>query len=405
LRQTDEPGQWFPPESTASALIQSVGIWHQCPMARMVFIPLLIMLLSQTSSLLSREAGFQWIRIPDIPDATGYKGMYCGVSGGQVILAGGSQFLVPPADGGEKLFNSRIWIRSVQADHSAGWRELEEALAAGLAEGCSVTTPSGVVCMGGIGEAGAVASVFLLVWDPDSGKLLQRTLPSLPYPLGNGSAVYHNGNVYLLACREGTAPVILCLDLTAALGADSGRSWEILTTAPVAHRTAAILALLRTESGDALFLMGGRAVSKGKSSQMDYLRDAWRYDLNGRGWSAVASMPHAALIAARLNTTETTLALMGGSDGHDFERMAELGPNYRIPDRIMVYDAEQDSWRLRGRMPVGLVGAAVVETGKRWLIAGGEYSPALRTNRAHTVEWIPCPMGLEVCNKAEAFDD
>jgi N-acetylneuraminic acid mutarotase len=71
--------------------------------------------------------------------------------------------------------------------------------------------------------------------------------------------------------------------------------------------------------------------------------------------------------------------LLGGSDGHDFERMKELGERYRIPSDVLLYDARKDQWSKAGTMPLGVVGAAVVATGDRWMVAGGEYSPGLRT--------------------------
>src|SRR5688500_9100712 len=46
-----------------------------------------------------------WRRAADLPDPIGLKGMYAGVSGKHVVLAGGSNFPVPLRAGGRKVFH------------------------------------------------------------------------------------------------------------------------------------------------------------------------------------------------------------------------------------------------------------------------------------------------------------
>jgi N-acetylneuraminic acid mutarotase len=75
--------------------------------------------------------------------------------------------------------------------------------------------------------------------------------------------------------------------------------------------------------------------------------------------------------------------------------MAELGARYRLPDRIMIYDAARDAWRAGGAMPLGVVAAAVVDTGRGWIVAGGEYSPGLRTDRVYFVTTAKPPGGVD----------
>jgi N-acetylneuraminic acid mutarotase len=79
--------------------------------------------------------------------------------------------------------------------------------------------------------------------------------------------------------------------------------------------------------------------------------------------------------------------ITGGSDGHDIGRLAELGERYRLPGDAMLFDAAASRWSAAGAMPLGVAGAAVVALpGGAHLVAGGEYSPALRTPRVFVVE-------------------
>ena len=75
--------------------------------------------------------------------------------------------------------------------------------------------------------------------------------------------------------------------------------------------------------------------------------------------------------------------MLGGSDGHDFQRIRELGENYRLPKDVLRYHTARDRWTVAGTMPLGLTAAAVIKTDSGWIIAGGEYAPGFRTARVH----------------------
>lgn len=348
----------------------------------------LIMLTYAIAYDTANASEFRWTRIPDIPDPIGFKGMYAGLTGDHLMIAGGSQFITPLREGGAKVFNSKIWIRSINAEPDEPWLERRESLPRRWGEGCSVTTPFGVVCIGGFGDDGPTADVLLVSLDLDSDTLNFHQLPDLPFPLGNGSASYRDGTIYLLGSFSDQRPIVLSLQVELAIKGQPGGYWNIVTLFEGTSRHAAFLALLEDGSGERLYLFGGRAAGNQTPSQADYLNEVWRYDEQLREWEPMALMPHAALIPVHVQIDSSTLAVMGGSDGHNFGNMAAMGANYRIPSRIMFYDAKRDKWSVRGDMPVGLVGAAVVDLGGSWMMAGGEYSPALRTNRAYQFDWV-----------------
>lgn len=97
-------------------------------------------------------------------------------------------------------------------------------------------------------------------------------------------------------------------------------------------------------------------------------------------------MPRGAVLGSAVSLGGSQMLVLGGSDGHDFAQMKALGERYRIPSDLLVYDAAKDRWFTAGTMPLGVVGATVVDLGGRWLVAGGEYSPGMRTPRVFALE-------------------
>jgi N-acetylneuraminic acid mutarotase len=247
--------------------------------------------------------------------------------------------------------------------------------------------------MGGQGETGATAEVFILRWDKKNSVVQRSQLPDLPVSCANAAAVYGQGKLYVAggdANGQGLSH-FWALDLATALAQPARAAWVALPPWPGSRRFGAVLAVLKAEGREQLFLFGGRIKAVGPAMLSDYLDDAYRYDPASQKWTVLARMPHPALLAASARIGPSQLAVLGGSDGHDLDRMAELGERYRLPDHIAVYDADADRWHEGGRMPLGVVGAAVVELDSGWLVAGGEYSPGLRTAHVYQMNLKTVP--------------
>lgn len=339
---------------------------------------------------------FSWERQADLPDPIGWKGMYAGLSEGMVLLAGGSNFPVALRAGGRKVLSRQILVRPINAAPEEAWIVADEALTSGRAEGASVSTGAGVVMLGGLGENGPVAEVLFLRWDAQQGVVQTRALPPLPEPYASPGAAYWDGRIFVAGGeKDGRgSDRFWSLDLAAALDGKSAGNWKALPSLPGPPRFGAVLAVLDVNGRDHIFLLGGRIKAAG-AVLADYLNDVHRYDPVAGRWTPLSLMPHRAVLAGRIRLGASRLAILGGSDGHDLQRIAELGERYRLPDRIMVYDSSSDRWSAGGEMPLGVVAAAVVELGQDWLVAGGEYSPGLRTAGVYRAKMITaCVTGL-----------
>ncbi len=356
-------------------------------LAKRYFLAIPIMMCAFACGRAAAASGIAWERAADLPDPAGLKGMYAGVSNGRVILAGGSNFPVPASQGGKKVYARRVFTRLANAPDDAPWEIGAVALPAGLGEGASVTTEHGVVAIGGNGESGPVADVFILKWDDAAGRVVRTPLPPLPEPAANAAAVCRGGKLYVIGGenRGRVSRRLMELDLAAAT---NGAVWRELPPLPGTPRFGAAAAVLRAGGGERLFVFGGRAESAGRVVETDYLVDGFSYDFETGAWSSAAPLPWRALLPAAARTGDSEMIVMGGSDGSHLARMTGPGadPAPALPDHMAFYDANANQWRAVGRMPLGAASAAVADLGGRWLVAGGEPAPGLRARNVYIMK-------------------
>lgn len=325
----------------------------------------------------------EWLRLPDLPDPAGLKGMYGGTSAGRMVLAGGSNFPVAARDGGRKMFHAAIFTRPVDAGPDEGWRRDVTVLPRGAGEGASVTALGGVVTLGGHDGTVPLATVGVLRWSVEEQRVTMAALPDLPAAVTNPAAAVQDRWLFVAGGDGGRGGLgtLWRLDLAAVARNPAAGRWETLVGWPGPPRFGAVLVPVQLPQGAALLLAGG--IAGRARGQADYLRDAHVYLVAARRWRTIASLPRGAVLAAGLALGDGRVLVLGGSDGHDFERMQELGERYRIPQDALAWDARTDRWQAAGIMPLGLVGAALVRADHGWLVAGGEYSPGLRTAQVH----------------------
>jgi hypothetical protein len=119
--------------------------------------------------------GLEWKRLPDLRTPTAWPRRFAGVSNGALIVAGGANFPgAKPWQGGTKTTTTRRTSRSTPAIRGAAGFKLPRPIAYGV----SVTTPQGVVCVGGNDATRTYGDAMLLRWI--DGSIQITALPPLP---------------------------------------------------------------------------------------------------------------------------------------------------------------------------------------------------------------------------------
>ena len=103
-----------------------------------------------------------WKALPSLPDDLGVAGPFAGVHNDALIVAGGANFPRPVWDNG-KVWHDRIHVLTQSGD-KLRWRHGGK-VDRPVAYGAAVSTPAGVVCIGGNDAENTFDEVFLLSWD------------------------------------------------------------------------------------------------------------------------------------------------------------------------------------------------------------------------------------------------
>lgn len=312
----------------------------------------------------------RWQSLAPLPDALGLAGAFAGVSGGELLVAGGANFPRGlPWEGGTKIWHDTVY----QLGSPQGQWRVAGKLPRPLGYGISVTTPQGLVCIGGSDATRHYPGAFRLFADTTGVRV--EPLPSLPGPLANAAGALVGESI--LVCGGSAEPGertasnrLLALDLRRP-----NAGWQALTPLPAAPR---FLAVAAADAGD-FFLFGGVAlVQRDGKPVRDYLRDAWRYR-TGSGWERLPDLPRP--IAAAPSPAPVMgdeILLLPGDDGS----LAGFQPPARHPGfsrRLLAYNRRTQIWREAGKAPFAHVTTPCVPWRGQHIIPSGEIRPGVRS--------------------------
>ena len=313
----------------------------------------------------------RWSQLPPLPDHEGFAGMFAGVSGDALIVAGGANFPDRrPWEGGSKTWYGDIWLLEKNA---SSWRKIGR-LPSPLGYGVSVTTGDGMLCIGGSNESGHHDGCFLLQWK--EGKLITRTMPKLPQPRANmcgallGSTVYVAGGI---AKPDATKALhsFWSLDLQ-----EPRPAWKELAAWPGKGRMLAVAGVAQGK----FFLFSGASLHKGTDGkpEREWLRDAFIFTPDS-GWETLPDAPRVSVAAPTpAPTLGAGLFIISGDDGSKTGFKPETGhPGF--PKNILRFDAVLRSWTEAGMAPFSRATAPATQWLDAWIIPNGEARPGYRS--------------------------
>lgn len=318
------------------------------------------------------DSALVWEQLPSLPQSAGLGGPFVGVSNRRLLVAGGANFPHdPPWRGGHKLWYDTIYALS---EPDGRWQEAGK-LGRPLAYGVSLTTPQGVVCIGGSDARKHYREVFLLQWS--EGRVQIKPLPALPRPMANGCGALLENTIYVAGGIEAPTSTNALRTFWALDLASPTPAWSELEPWPGPPRMLAVAAAL----DGAFYLVSGTDLYPDRDDKpaRRYLTDAYRYRPRS-GWKRLAALPRPAVAAPSPAPSwgHSCFLVLSGDDGSklDFTPL-EQHPGFATD--ILAYDTLKDAWTSIGEVPATQVTVPVAAWRGRYVLPNGEVRPGVRT--------------------------
>lgn len=321
-----------------------------------------------------------WKRYPDFPLVPGVAAPIAGIHGGQLIAAGGANFPDrPPWENGVKRIYDEIHVLApgAKAWHSGGRLPAPRAYAA------VVSTPDGVLAIGGENAEGVFADSLWLTWT--GREVAVKPAPALPVPLASPVATVLDGQVYVAGGYAAGTPRVSTKSFYRLDLANPDAGWQALPPWPGPSRALAVIAALN----GAIYLISGLEMTAGANgqAQLNYLTDAYRYR-PGTGWEQLPDLPWSVIAApspAPVTTAPERVFMFGGVDGRQVGKMPR---DKRVPEDILYFDVARHQWLLWKEVwPEPVVSTPGLRVGAEWVFVSGETKAGHRTTAV--VGWQP----------------
>ena len=336
-------------------------------------------------------------RLPDLPPQDGrpnpgVAGAFAGVSGGMLLLAGGANFPAGyPWEGGAKVWHATLYALRL-ASPAEGW-QVVGSLPAARGYGGSARWRNQLLMVGGNDARQPYADVWTVRWEADRGTVRVDTLPSLPVPLANLSAVCWRDRLYAFGgeSERGAVGSLYGLNLR---NVDAG--WQRLPDLPGPARAYSAM----TAAAGRLYVLGGRYTEAGRTR---VLTDAYAFRIQTNRWERLPDLP-GPLSAGSAVATGGEVWTVGGDTGERLVQIEALNNRLRdlrpgpecdrlTADRnalqrdhpgfaraVWAYDPEQRRWLRRADLPFAVpVTTPVVAVPDGFILPSGEVSPGVRT--------------------------
>jgi SSS family transporter len=323
----------------------------------------------------------RWERLPDYPLALGVAGAFSGVHNGALIVAGGANFPEPVWEN-DKVWHDEIFVLT-RGSRGYQWQS-GGRLPFPIAYGSSVSTPQGVICMGGNNAERTFADVFLLRWDVTRQQVEIERLPELPAPRAHAGAAVLDGTVYLVGGQAGRSLDTATADLWAMKVGEPApparHTWETLPSLPGPPRAFHLTLSQHNGFHNALYVISGRHASGASPSSVGFLQDVWEFVPTQRLWRQRSDAPVCVMAGSAAPLGQSHIFVLGGADGSLFGQADRLGDAHPgFPLNCWAYHTITDSWSAAGETPQNLVTTSAIPWENSLVIPSGEVRPRVRS--------------------------
>ncbi len=372
-----------------------------------------------------------WTELPPLPPAPahekqiGLAGTFAGIHNDALIVAGGANFPEAlPWENGPKIWWEDIYVLERVSEGKYQWLTDERfKLPRPSAYGVSVSTPDGIVCIGGCDAEKCHKEVFQLKWDPVARQFATEVMPSLPRPLAFMAGAMVGNTLFVAGGQEtmngGLATKnFFALDLSKKDNAGAGK-WRALETWPGPARIANLAVAQNDGSADCFYMFSGRNPRPGKSTEI--LTDAYKYNPATGKWTKLSNIalddntePRCIMAGTAIDHGDHHILVLGGARGDIFLELEQLSraitqakqeANDALSEQlnskhthrlihhpgfgkdVLVYSTITDRWDDVSRLPTS---SHVTTSAVRWngsiVIPSGEIRPGVRTPRIWRAE-------------------
>lgn len=374
---------------------------------RMIRVTILSLAMFVTLCAPSVVAGAEltWEALPPLPDDLGVAGPFAGTHQEVLIVAGGANFPRPVWEN-EKQWHDRIYVLRQTGDGDA-WTE-GGRLPRSVAYGAAVSTPDGVVCMGGNDAEDTFADVFLLAWDAEQERVSLTEYPPLPQPCAYGAATLIGETVYLAGGQSGSTlesamTNFWSLDLSAQEKPEEF-VWRSLPPWPGPSRAFNLTVGQHNGFEDCVYVMSGRRQEGADLAGVSFLKDVWEFTPSTGNWRARKEVPRCVMAGTGIGLGQSHVFVLGGADGSLFFRGDELKDDHPgFPREALAYHTITDTWTSAGEIPQNHVTTIAVKWKDAVVVPSGEVRPRVRSPQVWRVKPVVSGSGFGVINYVVLF--
>ena len=346
-----------------------------------------------------------WTELPQLPDELGVAGPFAGVHNDALIVAGGANFPLPVWES-EKVWHDRIYVLT-KTDDGFAWKD-GGTLARPIAYGAAVSTPDGVVCMGGNDSKETFDRVFLLQWDGSSGQVTSSDYPRLPKPCAFGSAALIGDVIYLAGGQRGQ---LLDSAMTNFCSLDLSKKqrptefvWKQLEPWPGPSRALNLTVSQHNGYNNCIYVMSGRRQHGPAAKDVSFLKDIWEYTPATGNWRKRADAPRCVMAGTGIGNGQSHIFVLGGADGSLFFKGNDLQDEHPgFAKETLAYHTITDTWTNAGASPRNHVTTIAVEWNGSIIVPSGEIRPRVRSPKVWSVKPIVPSRNFGVVNYCVLF--
>ena len=271
--------------------------------------------------------------------------------------------------------------------------------------GAAVSTPGGVLCIGGNDAEQTLRDVFLLAWDPVARRMNRTDYPHLPQPCAYGQAALVGHVVYLAGGQSGPGldtamRNFWSLDLAQRNRPDDFR-WQPLEAWPGKSRAFNLTVHQHNGYHDCVYVMSGRRQGQ---DGIRFLTDVWEFTPTTGTWRRRTDLPRPTAAGTGIGVGQSHILVLGGDDGALFFQADALRDRHPgFPRLALAYHAITDTWTSAGAMPENLVATIPVMWDQRIILASGEVRPRVRSASVWSINPVGRQHGFGAVNYAVLF--